>query len=198
MIDHTYKCILIHIPRCAGTSMEVDINGQNWWNTPGGDKTKHLIASTAKKIYAEYWNDYFKFSFVRNPWDRMVSMAKYPSYGVKLSKGDINLGGYFKRFSPIEVDTRSESGKDKFKPIKNAVYLNILNEELDFIGKFENLQEDWAKVCKFIGKKNCSLINDKKHRSNHNHYTTYYNDKTREIVQRAYAEDIKRFGYKYK
>ena len=36
-----------------------------------------------------------------------------------------------------------ESLGEEVEPIKNAVYLNILNEEIDFIGKFENLESDW-------------------------------------------------------
>ena len=198
MISHKYKCIFVHIPRCAGTSMEINICGKDWWRTEGGRKTKHLISSTAKRIYEPYWNDYFKFSFVRNPWDRMVSMGKCPAfYGVHLSKTppSINFNGYLKKFPKIEVDPRSQSCHDNFSPEPNSVYLNILNEELDYIGKFENLQEDFNIICDAIGKPRSALAMSQ--RSKRQPYSFYYNDEKRKIVEELYAKDIEHFGYEF-
>jgi hypothetical protein len=196
MICHKHKCIFIHIPRCGGTSMEISITGKNWWRVERS--TKHLIASTAQKIYKPYWNDYFKFSFVRNPWDRMVSMSKFSKfYGVDLDNGNINISKYLKKFPQIEVDPRSKSKDDKFEPIKNAVYLNILNVELDFVGSFENINEDFEFVCESIGEAPFSLVNDNWHQLKHKHYTEYYDDKTRQIVSEKYAKDIEHFGYEF-
>ncbi len=82
MISHAFRCIFIHIPRTAGSYIETMICGANWWKVE--PKTKHLLSSQAKSIYSDYWDDYFKFSFVRNPWGRMVSLATFPNmYGVK-------------------------------------------------------------------------------------------------------------------
>ena len=196
MICHKHKCIFIHIPRCGGTSMEISITGKNWWAVERS--TKHLIASTAQKVYKPYWNDYFKFSFVRNPWDRMVSMSKFSKfYGVDLDNGNINISKYLKKFPQIEVDPRSKSKGDKFEPIKNAVFLNILNVELDFVGSFENINEDFEFVCESIGGAPFSLVNDKWHQSKHKHYTEYYDDETRQIVAEKYAKDIEYFGYEF-
>ena len=180
--------------------MEINICGKDWWRTKGGPKTKHLISSTAKRIYEPYWNDYFKFSFVRNPWDRMVSMGKCPAfYGVHLSKNppSINFNGYLKKFPKIEVDPRSQSRHDNFSPEPNSVYLNILNEELDYIGKFENLQEDYNIICDAINKPRATLANDPPHQSRHKHYAFYYDDETREIIAEKYAKDIEYFGYEF-
>ena len=197
MIDHKHKCIFIHIPRCGGTSIEIAMYGKNWFYVESS--TKHLIASTAKNIYKPYWNDYFKFSFVRNPWDRMVSLAKYPTaYKLNLNKGKlVGFEEHFKEFPEIEVDKRSKSLNDTFYPIKNSVYLNILNVELDFIGRFENLNEDFEFIYKSIGDIPPLLTNDLMHRSYHKHYTEYYDDETREIVAQKYARDIEYFGYKF-
>ena len=196
MICHKHKCIFIHIPRCGGTSMEVAISGQDWWKVERS--TKHLVASTAKKIYEPYWNDYFKFSFVRNPWDRMVSMSKFSKfYGVDLDNGNKNMSKYFKKFPKIEVDRRSESKNDKFEPIENAVFLNILNVELDFIGRFENINEDFEFVCESIGEPPLSFVNHSKTQSKHKHYTEYYDEETKQIVAERYAKDIEYFGYEF-
>ena len=157
MIDHNYKCIFIHIPRTGGTSIEQGIRGNAPYLDIGRqDKhllTHHILASTSKKIYAEHWDDYFKFSFVRNPWSRMVSTTKFPRFfGAHIENGLLNIEGYLEKFPKIEIDPRSKS---RDHPLDNiidgAVYLNILNEKLDFIGKFENLQEDFDTVCDKIG-----------------------------------------------
>ena len=65
MISHKYKCIFIHIPRTAGTFTELLIDGKDWWVPKGYGsfrQEKHIIASQAKKIYKDYWDEYFKFS----------------------------------------------------------------------------------------------------------------------------------------
>ncbi len=197
MISHKHKCIFIHIPRCGGTSMEISIVGRNWFKVDRS--TKHLIASTAKNIYEPYWDDYFKFSFVRNPWDRMVSMAKFSCfYGVYLKNGNIDMSNYLKNFPEIEIDPRSKSRDDTFSPIKNSVFLNILNLELDFIGRFENINEDFDFICESIGAPLTHFINDPPHKSKHKHYTEYYDDETRQIVAEKYAKDIEHFGYKFR
>src|SRR5271166_1307490 len=78
VISHEYRCIFIHIPRCAGTSIEIWLTGQDWWDTD--PRCKHLIASQARKLYASYWNRYFKFAVVRDPVERVISLLKYKTH----------------------------------------------------------------------------------------------------------------------
>ncbi|MDF2620749.1 MAG: uncharacterized protein K0S00_3408 [Xanthobacteraceae bacterium] len=54
MISHQYKCIFVHIQRCAGTSIEVWIDGADFWYKEPNNK--HLLASQAKELYAAYWD----------------------------------------------------------------------------------------------------------------------------------------------
>jgi len=195
MICHKHRCIFIHIPRTAGTSIESSIRPD--WNFKNFEEEKHILASTAKYLYKDYWDDYFKFSFVRNPWDRMVSMSKYKGfYGCEIKNNKLDISGYQKKFKKVEIDPRSKSKEENRDMVSNAVYLNILNEELDFIGRFENLREDYSEVCSII---NCKSelshkeASDKKHKR----YTEYYDQETREIVAQKYASDIEYFGYKF-
>ena len=195
MICHKHKCIFIHIPRTAGTSIETSIRPDWIWRN--FSEKKHILASTAKNIYRDYWDDYFKFSFVRNPWDRMISMTKYKRfYGCKIKNNKLDISGYQKKFEKLEIDPRSKSKGEKVEAIEGAVYLNILNEELDFIGRFENLHEDYSKVCSVINCE-CKLLHKEANNNKLKHYTEYYNDETREIVAKKYAKDIEYFAYKF-
>lgn len=169
MISHELKCIFIHIPRTAGSTIERSLVTQDWWKIDA--KTKHLTASQAKKIYSEYWNDYFKFSFVRNPYSRMLSMA---TFGLirKIYYGDTvpftgiitnqHVNEYKNLFgSPILIEydyrfyKREEIENERHKA--NSVYGNILDEPLDYIGKVETLEEDFKNICNTLGLKRNKL-----------------------------------------
>ena len=67
---------------------------------------------------------------------------------------------------------------------------------LNFIGKFENLQEDFDKLCDKIGKKRVKLLEAKK-LNKRPHYSSFYDDESISIIERLYEDDIKRFNYKY-
>jgi hypothetical protein len=201
MISHEYKCIFIHIPRTAGTSIEKWIANCDWWHRD--ERTKHLLASQSKKIYSDYWDEYFKFSFVRNPWDRMVSMSKYGShYGVYISKDKkIDISRYIKEYGdPITIEhdyrfsKRKDIATDSHRP--HTIYGNILDEELDFVGRFENLNDDVL----FL---NSQLNIDAEFKFKEEEledrlsYKNYYNNNSRQLVEDLYKKDIEEFNYQF-
>ena len=203
MISHKYKCIFIHIPRTAGTSIEKWIVKKDWWRVE--PKTKHLLASQAKKIYAEYWDEYFKFSFVRNPWDRVISMSKYGStYGVYLNHNlkQVDLTNYIKKFGyplTIEHDYRfyEKSYLKNDSQTSNCVYGNILDEDLDFVGKFENLKQDSLFLKSKLNIENEFNIHSEVNKNRPSCYSDYYDNDSRNAIEDLYRRDIENFNYQF-
>ena len=154
MINHKHKCIFIHIQRTAGSYVEHFIDGRvAWAEYP---KEKHLLASQAKNLYKEYWNDYIKFSIVRNPWERMFSMLEHAPYLICFENGKLNLDDYKKHHGfPLTLEFHRHFWKraDLLSPKhqKGSLYSNILDEELDFIASYENLSNDMDYVFSQIG-----------------------------------------------
>ena len=194
MICHKHKCIFIHIPRTAGSSIETSISKIGWVRHLD---QKHMLASNAKELYKDYWNDYFKFSIVRNPWDRMVSMTQYtPFYGPYIRNGLLNVDEYRKKWPRVELDPRSYTSKVTRHPTPDAVYLNILNEPLDYIMRFETLEQDYNTLCHIIDCKN-DLIHVEKNSKVDKHYTEYYDEPTKNKISQWYKKDITTFDYKF-
>ena len=73
-------------------------------------------------------------------------------------------------------------------------FLHPINE-LDFIGKFENLQEDFTQICDKLEIKDSMLPH--KFKTDHKPYWEYYDDETREMVEKHYEVDINYFNYKF-
>jgi hypothetical protein len=146
MISHEYKCIFIHIPATAGTSIEEWIVGRDWWEV--SPPTKHLFASQARREYSEYWDEYFKFSIVRDPVKRMRSCLRFPelSFLQMDEAGNLHLDEYLRVYSRngtiLEYDWRFHERDEVELPhhVTHSLYGNILDEKLDYIGRFEDLE----------------------------------------------------------
>jgi hypothetical protein len=204
MICHKLKCIFIHIPRTAGSSIEKCLVNKDWWKI--SPSTKHLLASQAKKMYAEYWNTYFKFSFVRNPYTRMSSLTTFPTigkvyYGTSDFPNNIiseqHIHNYKKIYgSPVLIEydhrfyNRTEVEKESHK--KNCVYGNILDEPIDFVGRFETLEDDFKYICNAVGLKNKTLPNIGSNKTN----KTSLSVEAKHLINEIYKEDFIKYNYR--
>lgn len=191
-VDHKFNFFYLHITKTAGTSVHKcfkDFFIGSYEFLPHGYITSYKNSNL---------ENYFKFSFVRNPWDKVVSHYFF----IKKSK---KLRGYnktFKEFVELLCKTdKYDFTNYKYVPIKlNAVQKPwLINEKgdlcLDFIGKFENLQEDFNLICDKIKIPRLKLPH--KNKSYHDHYTKYYTNYTKNLVRNHFAPDIELFGYEY-
>jgi hypothetical protein len=198
MISHEHKCIFVHIPRTAGTSIEVWLTGRDWHQSE--PEAKHLLASQAKELYREYWDDYFKFSFVRHPITRVLSCLKYAQeFGLQRDGQDISFAEYHRLFGSdvvVEFDYRYQSQPPvrTARHVPRTVYQNILDEPLDFIGRYEDLADHTRLIQEQLG---VLLPFQQYYEETPSKPPGYYDlsDKTLAHVKDLYARDYGQFGY---
>lgn len=192
MIVDKYKCVFVHMAKCGGCSMNVLSKNNDTISTGH---------STIKEIHSKFPNtkDYFSFTFVRNPWARLVS-----AYSMWKNLKDNHA---FMEWDTKEVDfCRKHSFKDFIYAVKighitkphTQAYIGYYFEkpsDISFIGKLEQYQDDFNLVCDKIGFPRQAVPHSNK--SNHKHYTEYYDNETKEIVAEKYAKDIEHFGYEF-
>jgi hypothetical protein len=136
---------------------------------------------------------YFKFGFVRNPWDRVVSLY------LRQEGIQVRHSVSFEDF----VRTLRYSSATCIHPSPHVNQMDWLvdpsgNIIVDYIGRFESLQYDWEVICRAIGlDPQLSLSTAKKNLIKQSHYSHFYNEETRDIVGRRFKRDIEFFGYKY-
>lgn len=213
-IIDSLKTIFIHVPKTGGIS--IDRYFRENYNLV--DFTGHHSASEIKVKFPENFDNYFKFAFVRNPWERLASAFFFLDQG-GYSKIDAvirekYLLKYAGNFSDFVLDLPnnlefvkaptlpSELGVDGL-PFPTAHFVEqaywICDNDnkilVDFVGRFENLQSDFEKICKKLELQAIPL--QKLNSSKHDYYRNHYNHETASIVERLYARDINLWGYNF-
>lgn len=197
MISHKHKFIFVHINKTAGTSIEKILKkiSRNWIGKHHSIKKYYKLADKNHGF-----ENYFKFTIIRNPWDRFLSLYKFRVFKNHTSLGNNTVS--FKEWAKNIYDKNP-----KHYDIPNELQLLMLSEQLDWITdadgnipldffvKFENLQQDFNTVCDKIGIPQQQLPH--KNKTKHKHYTEYYDEETKQIVAEKYAKDIEYFGYKF-
>ena len=189
MINHKLKFIFTHIPKTGGVSLCSHFRSKS----KGHHRTSDQIQICADEgVDAD---EYFKFSFVRNPWDRFVSAYSY------LSKGGNNASDRRIRdefIKPFDSFSEFVHGVD-MEPLMQQVHFRPqsywLDREVDFVGRFENYEPDLQRVCEKIDYPFKGLPH--KNKSKHKPYWEYYDDASVDAVGRQYAKDVETFGYDF-
>lgn len=137
------------------------------------------------------YEGYFKFAFVRNPWDRVVSC-----YCSKILKKDHNAFqecydkdfNYFVNF----INQQDLTVADPHIRLQSTLFPL---DELDYLGRFETFEEDLKYILSILKLDYVPI--PKKNISKHQHYSHYYNEGSKNIIAKKYKKDIKNFGYQF-
>lgn len=195
MINHKHKFIFLHIPKTGGRSIENIFLSKKILH----DESLYPIISNPHHSLSEYTemvniNNYFKFTFIRNPFDRILSEYFY----IKKRNGCLWTMEMFNKKCPTFKKFITNGGLECcWKWHANNQYEMVYNQDhkLNFIGRYENFQNDFNTICDKIGIPRQQLPHINK--SEHKHYTEYYDDETKQIVAEKFAKDIEFFGYEF-
>lgn len=212
IVLHKYKAIYFPVPKVACSSIKkfcadtlnMQIDGRDINEDIHYQHFPCVKRDQLNKIY----KDYFKFCFVRNPWDRLVSF--YVNKICPGKKNEETMRKFFKQkrnqkwFKPgMSFDECVESvfsipdEKADAHFVSQYIYLtdDVGNILVDFVGKFENFDNDFRYIQNVMGINGMDIQHLMK--SQHQNYRKYYNEKTKEMTKQRYQKDINMFGYEF-
>tara|TARA_B100000287_G_scaffold423464_1_gene466760 strand:+ start:113 stop:736 length:624 start_codon:yes stop_codon:yes gene_type:complete len=206
IINHKYKFVFLHIPKTAGTSITKALSPFcNKWDTilgcdcgpeeivkdDGFKIHKHSNAQDIKTyMTSERWTNYFKFTFVRNPVDRAVSLYEWwkrtdakwdPETKDAISKMSFKEFVFSRYCSPCQSDFLVGSIE---KPPK-----------IDFIGKFENLNIDFAYLCGLLDLPRITLERKNSSPREHSDTKDYLDEDITKEIKSKFHRDYTYFNY---
>jgi hypothetical protein len=202
MISDNPDWIFVHVQKTGGDAVRTALGLDR------ADARKHFLARELRDLYGQaVWDSCFKFAFVRNPWDRLVSWWSMIDNARELVNPLHSPNHFFhyvlerahsfeeflSRCTDEIVDT--DGRKHIFR--NQIDYLVDENGAVivDFIGRFERLQEGFNQVAARLGQTASEL--PRTNTSRHAQYTEYYTSAMVEDVGRLYARDIEAFGYRF-
>lgn len=188
------KFIYIHIPKVAGISIAnaLGITEEHKWHVP----LTYYQAALNKKEF----DSYFKFSFVRNPWDRAFSAYKF-LYNGGLSQRDEEITTMIRSYRSYEdFITRWLSPETcrillHFAPMSDFLMTKHGNVSMDFIGRFESLEQDYNTLSQKL--RYGESLPHKNSSPDKIKYKDIYTPKMIDKIATVYARDLLEFGYTY-
>jgi hypothetical protein len=203
LISRRLGCLFVHVPKTAGSSID------RWLQTldPSAArilphlsathvpaKGKHMFASDLRAgLPSELWFGSFKFGFVRNPFDRLVSW-----YHMCLQRPDEEYRQYVVATTSCFEDFVEKS--DRFTGRAAMIGFNQVDHLcddhgkplVDFVGRFENLDADVTTVMATLG---VSGELPRFNESRHDAYRAYFSRRSVAVVEERFARDLEQFGY---
>ncbi|MBZ7980802.1 sulfotransferase family 2 domain-containing protein, partial [Campylobacter sp. RM12642] len=190
-----YKCIFVHVPKVAGTSIERAIFETDKWLV-GHKKAIQYVKYNKEKFY-----QYFSFGFVRNPYDRICSAYHYLKNGgaggndLEWSKLHLSKYNNFKEFiKDLENENIKQEILKYYHFIPQCEFLCNEHDEIivNFVGYYENLNNDFEKILNILNiSRNMIWVN----KSEHKDFRNYYDAETYNIVKKVYEKDFYIFDY---
>lgn len=215
LISHKHKFITIDIPKTGSRSLResllplkvIDFHGKP---DPGSEFYQHDGAFRAKKQFKKNdwnWNDYFKFTIVRNPWVRYFSFFKYfKSYGEKYLRRDKSINWGKAEINQGKHCVTLFKNKDDRTVLRNIILKNKSQDSyyfdtdgeviVDHIARFENFKNEFIFLCEQVGIKAPNLKHGNKSSHSLNMYEIYNQDLI-DLVRQKESSVINLKDYKF-
>jgi len=202
IISHQHRFIFIAIPKTGTHAIrfalrehlgqqdeeQVGLFKQSTLHHPELAKLGHgHITAHQGKMYLPCWKEYFKFSFVRNPYARLVSFGHffYSKHPVMQKLPTLHLKKLL-LFPP-------EKKRLWFQPQTDFLYDQEGNLQVNFVGKVEELQGDYSQVCTKLHLPDTTL--EKVNASSHRAFQQYFDEELAEMAFHYYQKDFIAFDY---
>ncbi len=217
LISYNHQFIFFHIAKVAGISIREAL--KQYVQEPEKFKIKRppkklgngasnplyemwessLTHAKAKEVRedlsAEIYHHFYKFSFVRNPWDWQVSMYHFLLKETSNIRYElIRSMNSFEEYLEWVISTKKPYPKGATKLQKEMIVDESGTLIVDFVGKYENLFQDFAHVCCVL---NINATLPHLNQSAHRDYKLYYNHRTKKMVAEHFGEDIELFRYTF-
>jgi chondroitin 4-sulfotransferase 11 len=199
LVSDSRKLVFVHIQKTGGNTVTrlLKENLSDIYMVGG----KHSFATRGMEEL-ENWDKYFRFAFVRNPWERLVSW-----YSMKTERGKSgNKLWHYVRENSSNFEEFVYNCTDEVE-VRKGVHRSfaynqldyVTNEDgnllVDFIGRLENFDDGVRHVFNRIGVE--VEIVPHRNRSRHTHYSAFYTSETEEVVRERFKRDIEYFGYEF-
>ena len=213
LISHKHKFITIDIPKTGSRSLResllplniIDIRGEPILNSKF---YQHGSAIDAQKEFIKNgweWDEYFKFTIVRNPWARYFSFFKYfKSYGEKYLRRDESISWEQPEINQGKLCVELFKGKDDQAVLKKIILNNNSQDShycdengdiiVDHIARFENLKNEFVFFCNQVGIDAPILKHGNKSKDSFN-MSDIYNQELIDLVEQKESGVIKLKGY---
>jgi len=204
LINNTSKWIFMHIFKCAGNSAREYLTSPATHELHGVHvDMRDLQTHYAVRNQQAFFNSCFKFTFVRNPFDWVVSNYFYIRRGRKHKYFPQANRLSFPDFCRFWVNQAMYEprpyGSNKIMTFKQFIHNEKGEKIIDYVGRLETMQKDFDKICDKIHLPHQVLkyLNAGVGRNRKVDYKQYYNAEAKKIIKKAYQEDLDYFDYSF-
>lgn len=201
MINHNLKFLYTHYPKCAGTTVRKHLMAHHRAGVDDEIEKVHYrhcsLEVTLNRLNELGLDpdDYFKFSFCRNPWELCISEYVFwkttlPEHHKKIKKPLMRKSVFCINY-PFKDYLSSEFCYSNF----DSIYTLNGDFYIDFVLKKESLQQDFNQLCSILDIEGGRLSIE--NTTKHDYYTTYYDAESIDIVAKKYKKEIDQFSYDF-
>ncbi len=206
LVSHTHKFVFIHVYKTGGTSIEkalksISISEYFSYNN-------HSTAGELREALPPAYGSYTWFSVIRNPFDLNVSLWRFISESHRHQDHDAIVGSTFPEFADwlnakgwsrwkTDLDwqvANKRSRPPRYLTLEEFVCDNRGQLLVDRVLRQESLSDDFRHLCQDLEiETELPYLN----RSRHDHYRSYYDNRSRRLIEQYHARDLELFGYQF-
>ncbi len=180
----------VHVPKNGGTSMRSVLRGDFAHARPF-KSMPHAMARKLRAHWGQRWDQAYTFGFTRNPWDRVVSLYHFRTH---------DKGVHPERFREwlLQATNGLTTHARALLPAWDMLYDEDGTQLVSYVGRYECIPEDFAHVCRELGRPSKRLPRANASRSpGQRAWWEYYDDELEAAVGRYYHNDVTYFGYRF-